>query len=105
MTTDLELKPKKPEECPSYVGCSAPLCPLDKASKSIIWYPGEPICNAKGLRNLDWVRMQRWLVRKGKWGFFNIEMLSALRRVTNGIDPDSRETVEGWLRKGGHTHG
>lgn len=89
----------KPEECPSYEECRAPLCPLGEGSKDVTWIPGEQICICKVFRSLPWIRMQRRLERKGKKGFFNIEMLVLMKRVTDGIDPNTKRTPEAWIKR------
>lgn len=87
----------KPEKCQFFKECKAPLCPLNEGSKEITWFPDEPICRV--FSNLDWVKMQKKLQRERKEGFFNIEMLVVMKRVADGIDPDSRETPGAWIRR------
>ena len=84
------------DDCPRVGKCKAPLCPLGEGSKEITWLSDEPICT---MFNLDWIKMQGRLQRTRKGGFFNIEMLVAMKRPSHGVDPDSRETAEGWIRR------
>ena len=86
----------KPEECPRYGKCKAPLCPLGPASVEITWLPDESICT---MFVLPWILLQRKLRRNKVEGLFNIEMLVAMKQKGNGIDVDSRETPAGWIGK------
>lgn len=55
----------KMQDCPSFEGCDAPLCPLDSSLTSRVWYVDEPICNANaqgGKRR--WIRKQRLIARR-----------------------------------------
>ena len=91
---------EKLRKCLNFDKCTAPLCPLDVGSKEIVWYPDETICIDKEFRNLSWVKTQRRLTKSGRKGFFNIEMLVVIRRgVTDGISPDTKQSIESWLRK------
>ena len=85
-----------PEDCPRVKKCKAPLCPLGSGSIEVMWYSDEPVCT---MFDLDWIKMQRRIQRTRKGGFFNIEMLVAMKRPSYGIDPDTRETAEGWINK------
>ncbi len=47
------------DDCRLYETCSAPLCPLDRASlQNGIWYPDEEICRSRTFGNLTWIRQQ-----------------------------------------------
>ena len=47
------------DDCRLYETCSAPLCPLDRASLlNSIWYPDEEICRSRTFSNLTWIRQQ-----------------------------------------------
>ena len=89
------------EKCVNYHGCSAPLCPLDESTwETVAWYVDDPICNIQELQGLDWIRKQRKLVKAKKKGFFTVSMLDVMERVTSdGIDPDSKQTIVGWINK------
>ena len=91
----------RPSSCPSFEGCKAPLCPLDKSLyQGAIWYTDEDVCATKEFRSLNWVRKQRKLKKARRKGFFNLEMLEALgNKTVDGIDPDSNQTVEAWVRE------
>ena len=84
-------------DCPKARKCKAPLCPLAEGSKDIAWFFDEEVCSL--FPKLSWVKMQRRIRRTRKGGFFNIEMLVMMTRPAHGIDPDSRETPEGWIRR------
>jgi len=65
-----------------------------------IWYTDEDVCATKEFRSLNWVRKQRKLKKARRKGFFNLEMLEALgNKTVDGIDPDSNQTVEAWVRE------
>ena len=74
--------------------CGSPLCLSDAAYLGTIWFSDEPICGARGLTG-DVRRAQltmRKLARVRAPGYFQIEHLTALRRVgrgTRGFDPDA----------------
>ncbi len=81
------------ETCPSYEGCSAPLCPLDKNSlKNGLWFPDEPICSNLSERT-DWIRKQRRVARKAKdtTRYFTFRDLSKMQRISKprGHNPDT----------------
>lgn len=84
----------KIEDCPSYDGCIAPLCPLDGSLPDAIWFSNEPICKARGYQRLHWIKAQKKIARIGADGYFTHRMLENTRRVgkgIGGIDPDSRK--------------
>ena len=83
-------------ECKFYENCSAPLCPLDSGNH--VWFPDEGICRNK----LDWVKNQKKIAKKAKdrEGYYTIDMLKQIQRVTAGIvgaDPD-RVNDDVWIR-------
>jgi len=67
-----------------------------------IWYPGEDICGLKECQSLDWIRMQKRIVKKcgNPDYFFNVVMLNAISRVTKGIvgaNPDECHADKKWV--------
>ena len=93
-------------DCPRYEWCTVQLCPvaepeeLDKQN----WFPDEPICPLRRFSALPWIKKQRKIRRllDEDAGCFYKPMLDAITRVTKGlrgIDPDSDESVERWLKK------
>ena len=90
-----ELGPRsRPEDCPAFEKCEAPLCPLDLGVGRARWFPDEPICRAEKYQELAWINKQRdirrKLGRKPDIGFFTIRKLRAVTVNRNllGIDPD-----------------
>jgi len=87
------------KECPSFEGCSAPLCPIDESSlESGIWYPDEEICKYQKVNQADWIRRQRKLSRRAVPDFyFTYEMLKhkfVIRTGIKGLDPNKPESQE-----------
>lgn len=84
----------KPQDCPAFEKCEAPLCPLDPGVGRARWFPDEPICRAEKYQELAWINKQRdirrKLGRKPDIGFFTISKLRAVtvNRDLLGIDPD-----------------
>ena len=76
----------RPQECPSYNGCSAPLCPLEPVPDAQ-WFPDEDICNSRAINKPQWVITQRKIQRlhlKGRLDddrFFTVPMLQAMKKV------------------------
>jgi hypothetical protein len=79
---------KTPEDCNSFNGCSAPLCPLSEELKYCIWYPDEQVCNSSKFARLHWVKIQKRLRKLGlKYdaGYFTREMLDGMRYCRHGV--------------------
>jgi hypothetical protein len=85
---------RKPADCPKYLGCEAPLCPLDTGLTKGRWFPDEPLCRANEWQDLSWIKkqreVQRLLHRKSDPGFFTVKMLKviAITPDLKGADPD-----------------
>jgi len=99
----------KVEDCPSYEGCEAPLCPLDTNSlPHAIWYVDEPVCPSLKYRQ-HFVLMQKKIVKhrakaskQNDIGYFTVKMLNSIKSVSpniKGIVPESKQTPNGWIRK------
>jgi hypothetical protein len=93
------------QQCPSFEGCSAPLCPVSPSLDKSIWYPDEAICQRR--KSLDfirpkWVRTQRKVSRKAPTDdrYFTKEMLENIKAVRKpeGKDPDSWVNIE-WTKE------
>ena len=86
------------DNCPSWKGCNASICPLEPSSVQYsLWYPGEDICKALAYRQERWYKNQRKINRLFNKGqidddrYFTYAMLSSIERVGKGIrgkDPD-----------------
>ena len=92
-----------PEDCESFVGCKAPLCPMDPDAEKGLWYPDEPICRAEQFQELVWVARQRdihkLLGRKSET-LFTPQMLRSIKTVEPGLqgaDPSDRNAEKHWL--------
>lgn len=95
MTTEIQ-------DCPSFTGCAAPLCPLADNLKHCIWYPDEAVCPSRLFRT-PWVVIQRRIARRAKdtARYFNVRMLESIRAVhpsTKGINPNEKGTPVNWIR-------
>ena len=84
----------------------APLCPIQSATlRTGIWYPDEPICNARQFQNLSWIKKQRQIAAlklKSSPGFFTVRMLNTIHVVTDylrGADPDQTDAESKWLKE------
>ncbi len=92
------------EDCPSFEGCSAPLCPMDTDSLPYaVFYPDEDICNKNGIKP-DWVKKQRKIKKKARdrETYYTIEMLNSIKSVTSavrGLDADGRRTEEVFISR------
>lgn len=84
-----------PEECPSWEGCSAPLCPLEPLTDSQ-WFPDEDICHSRVITKTSWIKTQRKIQRlflKGRIDSetcFTIPALGEIKAVRHpkGIRPE-----------------
>jgi hypothetical protein len=83
-----------------------PLCPVQEDSlKDGVWYADEAICQAEKYQKLRWIKKQKeiaGLKLRTDAGFFTVEMLKALRRVTGnlqGADPDDPAAEKKWLKE------
>lgn len=95
------------EKCNHYETCSAPLCPLDKESlEDGLWFPEEEICRNREFGKLQWVKMQKKIVKKANPDFyFTFEMLNRnfmVKKNIEGIDPDKPEELQ--LKRWFKTH-
>lgn len=95
------------EGCPSFTGCSSPLCPLADNLEYCVFYADEPICTSRKFRQ-PWVRIQKRIARRTKCnvdaGYFTVKMLQSITRVTpfiKGINPKFDASEENWV--GGRT--
>ena len=105
----MNLDSLKPEECPYFQKCDAPLCPLDKEKEKGIWFPKEQICREKRFANILWIRNQKKIRKKasGSYRYFLIQMLDrdcVIRRGIEGLNPDmdsrsEQERIKTWLSK------
>lgn len=92
----------EPKDCPSFEGCSAPLCPLDQSFPYAVFYADEPICSSLKFRP-PFVKIQRRIAKRvctPEAGYFTVKMLQSMSRVTpqtKGIDPNSRQSEEIWV--------
>lgn len=89
------------EECESP---EAPLCPIQESTvKRGIWYPDEPICQAKMFQETSWIKKQHQIASlklKTDVGFFTKRMLEALHIVTKnlkGANPDYPDAESKWF--------
>ena len=94
-----------PEDCELFVGCKAPLCPMDADAEKGLWYPDEPICRSEKFQDLVWVARQRdvhkLLGRKSET-LFTPQMLRSIKTVEPGLegaDPSDRNAEKHWLDK------
>jgi hypothetical protein len=87
----------KMNECKSFEGCTAPLCPLDKSFNLAVWYPGEPICGKRELppdaRRI--IRVQRKISRRAvaRDLSFDVTALSTIKRVHTSIKGRDSDTA------------
>ena len=91
------------EDCPSFSGCSAPICPLADNVEYCVFYPDEPICTSTKFRQ-PWVRIQRRIARRTKCnvnvGYFTVKMLESITAVTaaiKGINPEFDASERVWV--------
>ena len=82
-------------DCKHFETCQAPLCPMGEQKQNCnhIWYHDEAICKAKEFQSLRWIQKQKLIAKKhgSVEGFFTVEMLNAIERVSKGIvgaEPD-----------------
>ena len=93
------------DDCRLYETCSAPLCPLDRASLlNGIWYPDEEICRSRTFGNLPWIRQQGKIAKSASPTdrYFHPEMLQRnciVKKGIAGLDPDEIEKpqLQKWL--------
>lgn len=94
------------EVCPSFVHCSAPMCPLDPMVEGCEWYPEDDICR----KNFppQWVKTQKKIKARTRNfdTYYTLQMLQrncVVGRGMVGIDPNKAraetEQLESWLRR------
>lgn len=96
-------------DCPHHdKECLVQLCPMAEPGdlNKCNWFPDEPVCPLRRFSALPWVKKQRKIRRllDEDAGCFYKPMLDAISRVTKGlrgIDADSDESIERWLKKHG----
>ena len=94
-----------PEQCPGFEGCKAPLCPVDSSFGLALWFPNEPVCQARAYRGEPWRKAQIKIARKAidRGSCYTVKMLSAVkvvRREIRGIaDGEDAEAQSAWLRQ------
>jgi len=90
------------QDCASFEGCSAPICPLDDSAKCAVWYADEPICVSRKHKGI-FAKTQRKISKiKNVEGYFTLDMLNSISRVAKGISgitPDSRQSEDVWTGK------
>jgi hypothetical protein len=82
----------------------APLCPIQETTvKRGIWYPDEPICQAKQFQDISWIKKQKQIAAlrlKTDAGFFTVKMLDdihVIARNLRGADPDNSDAESKWF--------
>lgn len=103
-TKQLALPEDYNVDCPHFEICEAPLCPLQERSKKYgLWYGDEEICKVRKFQTLFWVKKQKQIAKLGLTaddGFFTVEMLNSLRKITKGLkgaDPNDYHSASKWL--------
>lgn len=94
-------------DCPSFEGCSAPLCPISEELNDCVWYADEAICNARKFTKLHWIRIQKRLKKynaSSDVGYFTRQMLDDRKScskhgATKGINPDGQIAKQGFTPK------
>jgi len=70
----------RPEDCPRFKHCDAPLCPLDPQIHRRLWIAGEPVCRRKDIEAPLWLEMQRRYQKIGVEGYFKVGRDGKLKR-------------------------
>lgn len=94
------------QKCPSFIGCSAPLCPFDLDLKERIWYPDELVCVRAGmLHEHPWIKIQKKIAKKtrNRNKYYTLRMLEqncVVGKGMVGLDPEREEQpqLKRWLR-------
>lgn len=81
-------------ECSSFGGCSAPLCPIDSSGdRGATWFADEPLCRKRSPPR--WVRTQKKIAKlrlgpkAGCWTVATLSEIKAVRRGIRGLQPES----------------
>ena len=97
------------EECPFFLFCNAPLCPLYNFQG--IWYADEEICKNPEYSNLDVIKNQKKISKINKrhevQGLFTFNMLNRSIIVKKGISgisedqdfDDIAKSEKAWIKK------
>ncbi len=97
MTAQLEMLIIKPDICPSFERCKAPLCPLDKSFNLAVWYPDEPICGSRKLppEIKKVIKTQRRIAKraKDKTLSYDLTVLKGIKRVDSRIKGRNSDTA------------
>lgn len=115
MRVNANMKKNRTKQCPSWEGCSAPLCPIDKSFGLALWFPDEAVCNAFAYRGTSlrlrsgqaWRKAQAKIAKRciDRDTCYTVKMLSAVRLVGRGIkgitDSEDLEPEKAWLRQHG----
>ena len=93
------------DQCHLFETCEAPLCPLQANTvENGVWYADEEICRTRKHHSLQWIKKQKRIVRLGLTsdiGYFTVEMLNAIQRVTRntkGADADVVHSKQQWFK-------
>lgn len=105
-TTPTTGDASRPEDCPSFLRCSAPSCPLD-ADGSAPWFPGEPVCPRRLAAGTPrWLRTQRRFSRRARIRdrYFTRDMIAVvvgMRAGASGVSPedDPAEAEAAWIQR------
>jgi len=85
-------------DCCYFEHCTAPLCPLDKASlKRATWFPDEPICRRRDIPG--WVKKQKELRKrppKNSGGLSVAAILNMKQRHNSGKADKKRIQLTGF---------
>jgi hypothetical protein len=97
----------RPEDCPRFDSCSAPICPL--AGDGDIWYADEPICSLQEFCHSDWIKNQHKIAKitRDLDTYYTLRMLQRnciIGKGISGLDPDETDidderAVTNWLKK------
>jgi hypothetical protein len=101
MTSENELN-----NCRLYYECTAQLCPLDNNSlNDCLWYPDGQVCRSRKFSRLSWLKTQKKIAKlklSPDIGFFTVDMLELINRVSRGIkgaNPDKPCSKDRWLEQ------
>lgn len=93
------------KQCNLYEICTAQLCPLEADLVHHLWYPDEEVCRSRKFSGLSWLKTQKKIAKlklNPDIGYFTVDMLELIDRVSRGIKgahPDKPHSKDRWIEQ------
>lgn len=93
------------KQCSLFDECTAQLCPLESDLAYHLWYPDEQVCRSRKFSKLSWLKTQKKIAKlklSPDIGYFTVDMLELINRVSRGIkgtNPDKPHSKDRWIEQ------